>query len=148
VSASDLLPERALAGDPEARRVLRTDAYAALLRAGGELVTTLDAFFTAGGVLESTARALFVHPNTVRYRLRRIGDITGFTATLPRDAFALRIALVVGRLDHAGPRLPLPAPALADGNGELPDVAELTTNGDVGDGRATHLTDAVGIPDD
>jgi hypothetical protein len=148
VSASDLLPERALAGDPEARRVLRTDAYAALLRAGGELVTTLDAFFTAGGVLESTARALYVHPNTVRYRLRRIGDITGFTATLPRDAFALRIALVVGRLDHAGPRLPLPAPALADGDGELPDVAELNTNGDVGDGRATHLTDAVGIPDD
>lgn len=148
VSASDLLPERALAGDPEARRVLRTDVYAALLRAGGELVSTLDAFFTAGGVLESTARALYVHPNTVRYRLRRIGDITGFTATLPRDAFALRIALVVGRLDHAGPRLPLPAPVLADGRVELPDVADVNTNGDDGDASATHLTDVVGFPEE
>jgi hypothetical protein len=148
VSASDLLPERALAGDPEARRVLRTDVYAALLRAGGELVSTLDAFFTAGGVLESTARALYVHPNTVRYRLRRIGDITGFTATLPRDAFALRIALVVGRLDHAGPRLPLPAPVLADGTIELPDVADVNTNGDDGDVGATHLTDVVAFPEE
>lgn len=148
VSASDLLPERALAGDPEARRVLRADVYAALLRAGGELVSTLDAFFTAGGVLESTARGLYVHPNTVRYRLRRIGDITGFTATLPRDAFALRIALVVGRLDHAGPRLPLPAPVLADGRVELPDVADVNTNGDDGDASATHLTDVVGFPEE
>jgi hypothetical protein len=148
VSASDLLPERALAGDPEARRVLRTDVYAALLRAGGELVSTLDGFFTAGGVLESTARALYVHPNTVRYRLRRIGDITGFTATLPRDAFALRVALVVGRLDHAGPRPPVPAPALADGGTELPDAVQVSTNSDNGDGRATHLTDPVPLADD
>ena len=59
----------------------------------------VDAFFAAGGVLESTARALFVHPNTVRYRLRRIGEVTGFAPLVPRDAFALRIALTIGRLD-------------------------------------------------
>ena len=35
-----------------------------------ELLETLDAFFAAGGVLESAARALYVHPNTVRYRLQ------------------------------------------------------------------------------
>jgi DNA-binding PucR family transcriptional regulator len=107
VAAADLLPERALAGDAEARRILRQDVYGALIRAGGELLDTLDAFFTAGGVLESAARGLFVHPNTVRYRLRRIGEVTGFTPLVPRDAFALRIALTVGRLDpSAGPPTP------------------------------------------
>ena len=79
-AAADLLPERALAGDAEARRILRQDVYGALVRAGGELLETLDAFFAAGGVLESAARALFVHPNTVRYRLRRVGEVTGFVA--------------------------------------------------------------------
>jgi hypothetical protein len=99
VSAADLLPERALAGDAEARRILRQDVFGALIKAGGELLDTLDAFFAAGGVLEGAARALFVHPNTVRYRLRRVGEITGFAPLTPRDAFALRIALTIGRLD-------------------------------------------------
>jgi DNA-binding PucR family transcriptional regulator len=99
VAAVDLLPERALAGDGEARRMLRQDVYGALLRAGGELLETLDAFFMAGGVLESTARALYVHPNTVRYRLRRVGEITGRSPLSGRDAFSLRVALTVGRLD-------------------------------------------------
>jgi hypothetical protein len=99
VDASELLPERVLAGDGDARRILRQEVYGVLLRAGGELLETLDAFFAAGTVLESTARTLFVHPNTVRYRLRRIGEITGFLATDPREALALRIALTIGRLD-------------------------------------------------
>jgi DNA-binding PucR family transcriptional regulator len=99
VAAADLLPERALAGDPEARRVLRQEVYGRLSRGGGELMETLDAFFAAGGVLESAARSLFVHPNTVRYRLRRVADVTGFTPTSPRDAFAIRVGLAVGRLD-------------------------------------------------
>src|SRR5690349_6427469 len=103
VAAIDLLPERAMAGDSEARRVLRHDVYGALIRAGGELLETLDAFFAGGGVLESAARGLFVHPNTVRYRLRRIGEVTGFTPLVPRDAFALRIALTIGRLDPLAP---------------------------------------------
>jgi DNA-binding PucR family transcriptional regulator len=102
VSADDLLPERALAGDAEARRVLRHDAYGAVVRAGGGLLETLDAFFTAGGVLESAARELYVHPNTVRYRLRRVAEVTGLSPLDPRDAFALRMALVIGRLDPAG----------------------------------------------
>jgi len=103
VAAADLLPERALAGDAEARRILRQEVYGSLARAGGELLDTLDAFFAAGGVLESAARALFVHPNTVRYRLRRVSDVTGLSPLVARDAFALRIALTVGRLGPGGP---------------------------------------------
>jgi DNA-binding PucR family transcriptional regulator len=106
VPAGDLLPERALAGDAEARRRLRHDVYAALVRAGGELLETLDAFFAAGGTLESAARALFVHPNTVRYRLRRVADVTGFSPLTARDAFALQVALTVGRLDPVVPVVP------------------------------------------
>lgn len=99
VAAAGLLPERALAGDTEARRILRQDIYATLVRSGNELLETLDAFFAAGGVLESTARALFVHPNTVRYRLKRITEVTGLAPFSGRDAYALRIALTIGRLD-------------------------------------------------
>lgn len=98
VAAADLLPERALAGDTDARRILRQEVYATLARSG-ELLETLDAFFAAGGVLESAARALFVHPNTVRYRLRRVADTTGLAPLSARDAFALRVALAIGRLD-------------------------------------------------
>jgi DNA-binding PucR family transcriptional regulator len=99
VAASALLPERALAGDVAARRALRQDIYGALLRAGGELMETLDAFLASGGVLESTARTLYVHPNTVRYRLRRVGEITGLSPLVPREAFTLQVALTMGRLD-------------------------------------------------
>ncbi|MEV1144626.1 helix-turn-helix domain-containing protein, partial [Micromonospora sp. NPDC049799] len=106
VPAADLLPERALAGDAEARRRLRHDVYATLVRAGGELLETLDAFFAAGGTLESAARALFVHPNTVRYRLRRIAEVTGFSPLTARDAYALQVALTVGRLDPVVPVVP------------------------------------------
>ncbi|MEJ3747401.1 helix-turn-helix domain-containing protein [Actinomycetes bacterium KLBMP 9797] len=107
VAAAELLPERALAGDVEARRQLRQEVYGGLTRAGGELLETLDAFFAAGGVLEGAARALFVHPNTIRYRLRRIAEVTGLSPLNPRDAFALRMALTVGRLD---PVAPVPRP--------------------------------------
>jgi DNA-binding PucR family transcriptional regulator len=34
----------------------------------------------------------------VRYRLRRIGEITGHSPTDPRDSFVLRTALVISRL--------------------------------------------------
>lgn len=113
VAAADLLPERALAGDSEARRVMRHEIYGALVRAGGELLETLDAFFAGGGVLESAARGLFVHPNTVRYRLRRIGEVTRFTPLVPRDAFTLRVALAIGRLDPLA--LPPSTPPPTDG---------------------------------
>jgi hypothetical protein len=102
VSADDLLPERALAGDVEARSQLVESVYRPLLGAGDVLVETLAAFLDAGGALEATARALFVHANTVRYRLRRVAEVCGEVATDPRGALTLRVALVLGRLESAG----------------------------------------------
>jgi hypothetical protein len=101
VAADDLLPERVLSGDMDARRKLRHDVYGALTRAGSGLLETLDAFFASGGVLESAARELYVHPNTVRYRLRRVAEVTALSPLDGRDAFALRMALTIGRLDPA-----------------------------------------------
>jgi hypothetical protein len=98
VPAAELLPERALAGDPEAERLLVDEVMRPLAAASGGLVETLDAFFDAGGVLEACARRLFVHPNTVRYRLRRIADITGRVPGDPRDGLVLRVGMAVGRL--------------------------------------------------
>jgi hypothetical protein len=99
VDADDLLPERALSGDPAAHRRLVESCTAPLRAAGGELLRTLASFLEGGGALEACARTLFVHPNTVRYRLRRVSEITGRNPTDPRDALVLRAALVVDRLD-------------------------------------------------
>ena len=48
-----------------------------LADAGPALTETLDAYLDSGGAIEACARKLFVHPNTVRYRLKRIADFTG-----------------------------------------------------------------------
>lgn len=98
VSARELLPERALLGDATAIAALETEVMRPLGDAGPALTETLDAYLDAGGAIEACARQLFVHPNTVRYRLKRVADFTGRDPTLPRDAYVLRVASTVGRL--------------------------------------------------
>ena len=100
VTSEDLLAERALDDDPIARRDLVVRIYEPLRGAGHELLETLTAFLDQGGSIEGTGRVLFVHPNTVRYRLRRIHDVTGLAPGKARDAFTLRVALVLGRLEE------------------------------------------------
>jgi hypothetical protein len=97
VAADDLLPERALVGDDVARTRL-VDTIAPL-SATAELRRTLEVYLEGGGALEACARALFVHPNTVRYRLRRVSEITQLDPADPRDALVLRTAVILGRLD-------------------------------------------------
>ncbi|MGH3344088.1 MAG: PucR family transcriptional regulator [Carbonactinosporaceae bacterium] len=103
VHSDDLLPERALSGDPTARAKLVADIYRPLREAGSALLETLAVYLEQASSLEAAARMLFVHPNTVRYRLRRVTDVTGYPPTESRSAFTLRVALVLGRLadfDH------------------------------------------------
>jgi DNA-binding PucR family transcriptional regulator len=71
-----------------------------LADAGPALAETLDAYLDSGGAIEACARKLFVHPNTVRYRLKRITDFTGRDPTVPRDAYILRVATTLGRLSR------------------------------------------------
>jgi len=98
VTSDDLLPERALSGDGHARRQLVQQVYLPLAAAGAPILDTVSAFFAHGGSVEGTARAMFVHANTVRYRLRRAAEVTGLTPTDPRHAYTYRLALTLGRL--------------------------------------------------
>lgn len=135
LSASDVLPERALAGDDDARMELYEHVYCALRGdAGGvtgsssygswsgdagsvgngngghtsngggndqsdnPLFVTVRDFLLGGGSLEATARRLNVHPNTVRYRLNKSVDVTGWDPTDPRDAYVLLTAIKIGMI--------------------------------------------------
>jgi sugar diacid utilization regulator len=100
VTSDDLLPERALDGDEAARRELVTDVYAPLRAAGESTLQTVSAYLDQGASVEGAARVLFVHPNTVRYRLRRAADATGLTPGDPRHGYTLRVALTLGRLSE------------------------------------------------
>lgn len=102
--ADDVLPERALFGDDDARRELYHDVYLPL-RGDGEdanpLLATVSAFLRSGSSLEATARELNVHPNTVRYRLKRSVEVTGWDPMTPREAYVLLTAITMGRVMDA-----------------------------------------------
>lgn len=108
VEADDLLPERALAGDPLAKVTLVERIYRPLQAHSADLVSTLWAYLDNGRSLEATARELFVHPNTVRYRLKRVSEVIGWDATGPREALILQTALILGSIgtDAARRRAP------------------------------------------
>ena len=101
VLADELLPERLLTGDHEARRTLVRLAYTPLSEATGSVLDTLSAYLGNGRSLEAAARDLYVHPNTVRYRLRKVAEITGWDPLDARESFVLQVALAVGRLAAA-----------------------------------------------
>jgi hypothetical protein len=104
VLADELLVERVLAGDATARRALIDRVYRPLSTAGRALFETATSYLDGGGGLESTARVLFVHPNTVRYRLGRIAVVTGYDLSQPREAHTVRLALAIGRLAESSQR--------------------------------------------
>ncbi|MDL5158797.1 PucR family transcriptional regulator [Actinomycetospora termitidis] len=102
VAADDLLPERVLAGDRTAVTTLVDDVARPLREAGGSLTETVESYLDHAGVLEACARSLFVHPNTVRYRLRRVADLTGSHPGDARGATLLRMAIALDRLRASG----------------------------------------------
>ena len=103
--ADDLLPERALNGDTDAADQLYQEIYMSLAGQDpdGPLPTTLLTFLRSGNSLEVTAKKLGIHPNTVRYRLRRCVEVTGWDAMDPRESFVLRAALIIGRIRRSHP---------------------------------------------
>jgi len=98
VTSDDLLPERAVSGDGHARRQLVQEIFVPLTETGSAVLETVSSFLDHGGSIEGTARAMFVHANTVRYRLRRATEVTGLTPNDPRHAYTYRVALTLGRL--------------------------------------------------
>jgi hypothetical protein len=104
VEADDLLPERALAGDAVAKHTLVERIYRPLHTHSPDLVATLWSYLDNGRSLEATARELFVHPNTVRYRLKRVSEVIGWDATGPREALILQTALILGSIGNDATR--------------------------------------------
>ena len=100
INADDLLAERSLAGDMLAKQTLLETIYRPLSANSPELLETLTSYLETGRSLESTARELFVHANTVRYRLKRISEIIGWDATGSREAFVLQVAMVLGSMSE------------------------------------------------
>jgi len=57
------------------------------------LLATIEAWLDASGSAAAAGRALFCHPNTVRYRLRRVEELTGRSVDDPRAVAELAVAL-------------------------------------------------------
>ena len=99
LAADELLPERALAGDSLARQTLIETYYLPLAKSSPELLGTLRSYLDCGRSLEQTAKILFVHANTVRYRLKRIYEEISADPTDARTAFVLQVALLLGAIN-------------------------------------------------
>ena len=59
---------------------------------GAQLVTTLSEYLECGGNYDATAKALLVHRNTLKYRLRRIRAVSGHDLSHPDTQFNLQLA--------------------------------------------------------
>jgi GAF domain-containing protein len=66
-------------------------------RRGARLVETLEQFLADRGGVTASARALYVHPNTVRQRLERIERVAGLDLQ-NEDLLSLELALKLARL--------------------------------------------------
>ena len=71
-------------------RLLEYDA-----RHGSALVATLAAWLDAFGDVTAAAESMFVHPNTFRYRLRRLTEVGGLDLADAEQRFAVMLQLRV-----------------------------------------------------
>ncbi|MHB8340672.1 MAG: PucR family transcriptional regulator [Mycobacteriales bacterium] len=62
---------------------------------GGELIATVRAYLDCDASLQRTAKTLFVHRNTVTYRLARVRELTGLDPDVLADLFLLYAALLL-----------------------------------------------------
>jgi hypothetical protein len=99
VNTEDVLPELVVAADPVALADLRARALAPLadLRpaVAARLIETLRAWLLNRGRREDVAAALFVHPQTVRYRMGQVRELFGDSLDDPRVTLELTLALTL-----------------------------------------------------
>lgn len=62
-----------------------------------ELVKTLSTFLTYGESLKLTAEKMYIHVNTLKYRLNQIGDALSCDLANPNVRFRLRVAIIIER---------------------------------------------------
>jgi len=75
----------------------------------GELLQTLRHYLDAGGHHPTTAQRCHIHVSTLKYRLGRIGEITGSSITDPRSRFQLTLAFELRDMLARLGQDPLPA---------------------------------------
>ncbi|MDR1806554.1 MAG: helix-turn-helix domain-containing protein [Propionibacteriaceae bacterium] len=88
VDLGDLAAAR---GDPPVGPIARLIDYDE--SADTHLVTTLRTWLATFGDAQAAAAQLFIHPNTLRYRLRRIAEVSGLDLTNPDERFAAELQL-------------------------------------------------------
>jgi hypothetical protein len=67
-------------------------------RRKGELMRTMDAYFSADGSVKMAGESLFAHPHTVTYRLKQIEKLTGWSLRDAEDKIRLQLALRAHKL--------------------------------------------------
>jgi sugar diacid utilization regulator len=101
IEGRDLLVYRVVGRDQGAAADLVREVLGPLERARGGpqlLLDTLRAYFEAGDVATEAARKLHVSVRTVTYRLARVTELTGYSASQPDQRFALQAAVLGARL--------------------------------------------------
>jgi purine catabolism regulator len=88
-----------LEGNPELEAFCR-EALGPLLQyeGGGDLLETLEAFCERLGNLSQTAEKLFIHRNSLLYRMERISQIAGLDMNNPDTRLAVHLALKVRKM--------------------------------------------------
>src|SRR5690242_808040 len=71
---------------------------------GTQLVLTLTEYLECGGSYDASAKALSVHRSTLKYRLNRIRQVSGYDLSLPDNHFNLQLATRAWRTRQALPR--------------------------------------------
>jgi purine catabolism regulator len=63
-----------------------------------EFMRTLEAYFEHNGNLSQTAESLYIHRNTLIYRMERISEITGLNLDKPETRLAVQLAIHIFRM--------------------------------------------------
>ena len=94
---------RVLEGGPQDRRLFVRSTLGPVLDLTESrrrpLIESLETWFAAAGSVHEAARRLFVHPNTLRYRLRHLETLTELSLRNPRHQARLDLALHLIRLE-------------------------------------------------
>jgi PucR C-terminal helix-turn-helix domain/GGDEF-like domain len=93
-TSDSLVAARVLSGDTAAIDAVATSIRTKLRQ---DVRVTLATYLENAPTIEACARELFVHVNTIRYRLRGVLEVTGLDPFDPKDALILRLGVMYER---------------------------------------------------
>jgi carbohydrate diacid regulator len=69
-----------------------------------QIIETLKTFYEANGSITEAAEKLFIHKNTLQYRLKRIKEDTGYDPRILPDATMFYVALTFHLINNGTKR--------------------------------------------